>query len=83
MQLLFVVNLAKTIVQPPTVFLRSARTVSIMTARDVKKVVNATEQSEGVGATVRRSIGRSELNNLDPFLLLDEFTVQPPAGFPE
>lgn len=54
-----------------------------MVARDVKKVVVAEEQSEGVGARVRRSIGRPELPNLDPFLLLDEFSVRKPAGFPE
>ncbi|KAI0561522.1 pirin [Gracilaria domingensis] len=55
-----------------------------MTAfRDVKKVVIAREQSEGVGARVRRSIGSSELRNLDPFLLLDEFNVSQPAGFPD
>jgi len=36
-----------------------------------------------MGARVRRSIGRPELRNLDPFLLLDEFTVGKPAGFPD
>lgn len=54
-----------------------------MHARDVEKVVIAKEQSEGVGARVRRSIGRPELPNFDPFLLLDEFNVQKPAGFPK
>ena len=28
------------------------------------------EQSEGVGSRVRRSIGRPELRNFDPFLML-------------
>lgn len=51
--------------------------------RDVTKTFVAIEQSEGVGARVRRSIGRPELPNLDPFLLLDEFNVRKPAGFPE
>ena len=51
--------------------------------RGVKKVVIAREQSEGDGARVRRSIGRPELRHLDPFLLLDEFFVRPPAGFPD
>ncbi|XP_005111034.1 pirin [Aplysia californica] len=41
------------------------------------------EQDEGVGARVRRSIGRPELRNFDPFLMLDEFRVSPPAGFPD
>ncbi|XP_047264806.1 pirin-like protein isoform X2 [Capsicum annuum] len=38
----------------------------------VKKVL-ARAQNEGDGAIVRRSIGRPELQNLDPFLMLDEF----------
>ncbi|XP_057498345.1 pirin-like protein [Actinidia eriantha] len=48
----------------------------------IKKVL-AKPQREGEGAVVRRSIGRSELKYLDPFLMLDEFAVSPPAGFPD
>ncbi|CAH9108793.1 unnamed protein product [Cuscuta europaea] len=48
----------------------------------VKKVL-AKQQKEGEGANVRRSIGRPELKNLDPFLMLDEFEVSSPAGFPD
>ncbi|CAA6659850.1 unnamed protein product [Spirodela intermedia] len=51
--------------------------------RQVVKKVLSKSQSEGDGATVRRSIGRPELKNLDPFLLLDEFSVAAPAGFPD
>ncbi|CAA0819894.1 Pirin-like protein [Striga hermonthica] len=40
-------------------------------------------QAEGQGAVARRSIGRPELKSLDPFLMLDEFSVSPPAGFPD
>jgi redox-sensitive bicupin YhaK (pirin superfamily) len=40
------------------------------------------EQSEGKGARVVRTIG-SSIDYWDPFLLLDEFTVSPPAGFPD
>ncbi|XP_064413552.1 pirin [Latimeria chalumnae] len=54
-----------------------------MSIRKVLKAVVSVEQSEGVGARVRRSIGRSELKNLDPFLMLDEFKVGKPAGFPD
>ncbi|TMW65581.1 hypothetical protein Poli38472_008223 [Pythium oligandrum] len=43
----------------------------------------AKEQSEGVGARVRRSIGSHKLRNLDPFLMLDEFNVGLPGGFPD
>lgn len=35
----------------------------------------------GDGFAVRRSIGRPELESLDPFISLDEFEVSPPAGF--
>ncbi|XP_028084145.1 pirin-like protein At1g50590 [Camellia sinensis] len=43
----------------------------------------ARPQHEGVGAIVRRSIGRFELKYFDPFLVLDEFSVSAPAGFPD
>jgi redox-sensitive bicupin YhaK (pirin superfamily) len=32
---------------------------------------------------VFRSIGTHALRNLDPFLMLDEFDVRAPAGFPD
>lgn len=51
--------------------------------RSVLKHFIAIEQSEGVGARVRRSIGTSQLRNFAPFLMLDHFNVAPPAGFPE
>ncbi|KAJ9537500.1 hypothetical protein OSB04_030233 [Centaurea solstitialis] len=51
--------------------------------RLVAKKVLAKSQSEGDGAVVRRSIGRPELKSLDPFLMLDEFSVSAPAGFPD
>ncbi|KAI5431914.1 Pirin-like protein 2, variant 3, partial [Lathyrus oleraceus] len=43
----------------------------------------AKSQREGQGAIVRRGIGRAELKNFDPFLLLDHFSVSPPGGFPD
>lgn len=54
-----------------------------MEGRRVAKIVLSVEQAEGVGARVRRSIGRKDLKNLDPFLMLDEFSVRKPAGFPD
>ncbi|KAL4192789.1 hypothetical protein AMTRI_Chr06g173700 [Amborella trichopoda] len=51
--------------------------------RMVMKRILARPQHEGDGAVVRRSIGRMELRHLDPFLMLDEFSVTPPAGFPD
>ncbi|KAL8617108.1 hypothetical protein ACOMHN_014278 [Nucella lapillus] len=52
-------------------------------SRRVEKCFLSVEQDEGMGARVRRTIGRPELRNLDPFLMLDEFRVAAPAGFPD
>lgn len=52
-------------------------------SKRIIKIVKSKQQSEGVGAVVRRSIGTSQLRNLDPFLMLDEFYVSKPAGFPD
>ncbi|SAM04866.1 hypothetical protein [Absidia glauca] len=49
-------------------------------ARSIVKSVLSREQMDGAGARVYRSIGTQALRNLDPFLMLDEFDVQPPAG---
>ena len=57
--------------------------MSFNTPRLVLNKVLAKSQPEGAGAVVRRGIGRSELKNLDPFLLLDHFSVSPPGGFPD
>jgi len=48
----------------------------------VTKSVKAVEAQEGDGARVKRSIGTAGLTDIDPFLMLDEFYVTPPAGFP-
>ncbi|KAK5801510.1 RmlC-like cupin domain-containing protein [Linnemannia elongata] len=52
-------------------------------SRSITRSVLSKEQSEGVGARVRRSIGRPELRNHDPFLMLDEFSVDKNGGFPD
>jgi redox-sensitive bicupin YhaK (pirin superfamily) len=39
--------------------------------------------SEGIGAKVNRSFPTYKLSYIDPFVLMDEFFVKPPAGFPE
>ncbi|WVZ61262.1 hypothetical protein U9M48_011165 [Paspalum notatum var. saurae] len=61
----------------------SSSAVPFENPRAVVKKLLAESQPEGEGATVRRSIGRHELRNLDPFLMLDEFSVSKPAGFPD
>ncbi|XP_042436110.1 pirin-like protein [Zingiber officinale] len=60
-----------------------SETQGFQNPRYVVKKVLARPQHEGDGAIVRRSIGRGELRNLDPFLMLDEFSVSAPAGFPD
>ncbi|KAK9675315.1 RNA pol II transcription cofactor [Basidiobolus ranarum] len=54
-----------------------------MGQRKVIKVVEALPHVEGFGASVRRSVGSEEVETLDPFILLDEFLVAPPSGFPD
>jgi redox-sensitive bicupin YhaK (pirin superfamily) len=58
-------------------------TTATNVTRTPAKVVYARETPEGVGATVRRSIGTPALRNLSPFLMLDHATIQPGAGFPD
>ena len=54
-------------------------------SRAVQKIVESKWKSEGRGARVRRSIGRAEIGQIDPFLMLDEFTGSSlhGAGFPD
>lgn len=51
--------------------------------RPIGKVFTAVSQAEGDGARVKRTIGTRHLRNLQPFLMLDEFDVKPPGGFPD
>ncbi|KAL5715064.1 hypothetical protein ACHQM5_016943 [Ranunculus cassubicifolius] len=51
--------------------------------RLVVKKISAKPQHEGDRAIVRRSIGSQTLDYFDPFLLLDEATIESPAGFPD
>ncbi|KAJ6680402.1 PIRIN-LIKE PROTEIN [Salix purpurea] len=61
----------------------SDQSIGFDTPRLVTKKILAKLQHEGDGAVVRRGIGRSEQKFLDPFLMLDDFSVSPPAGFPD
>ncbi|MFQ5761716.1 MAG: pirin family protein [Candidatus Bathyarchaeia archaeon] len=45
--------------------------------------MKAREVPEGAGAAVRRVFPTVEQQPMDPFVLLDEFSIKPPAGFPE
>ncbi|EME26747.1 Pirin-like protein [Galdieria sulphuraria] len=57
--------------------------VMASTGRKISKKIQPREQMDGEGARVFRSIGTTSLRNLDPFLMLDEFSVKAPAGFPD
>ncbi len=39
--------------------------------------------TDGAGATLQRVFPQPSFRNLDPFVLLDDFDVKPPAGFPD
>ena len=54
-------------------------------SRSIEKIVASKWKSEGRGARVRRSIGLPAIGQIDPFLMLDEFTGSSleGAGFPD
>ncbi len=58
-----------------------------MKIRAIRQIVAAQEVTEGAGVSVFRSIGTRERPNLDPFLMLDQFSTYNPddyiAGFPD
>jgi len=58
-----------------------------MSQRKISLIIPALEVTEGAGVSVFRSIGTPPLRNLDPFLMLDQFSTDDPddyiAGFPE
>lgn len=58
-----------------------------MSFRNISQIVPALEVTEGAGVSVFRSIGTPARRNLDPFLMLDQFSTDNPddyiAGFPD
>ncbi|XP_051210819.1 pirin-like protein [Lolium perenne] len=81
--LLLILVVSAVFLLPATTMSSSAPTAPFKNPRAVVRKLLSEAQSEGHGATVRRSIGRHELRSLDPFLMLDEFSVSKPAGFPD
>lgn len=52
--------------------------------RTIEKIVHAVRaRDEGLGALVKRLIGNKETPKFNPFLVLDHFKSNGPAGFPE
>lgn len=68
---------------PPISIYGSPKPANMSVPRTIRKAFLAIEQSEGVGAKVRRSIGTPQLRNFSPFLMLDHFNIKPGAGFPD
>lgn len=60
-----------------------SRKVPMLIVRQVFRKIEAVETSEGEGAIVKRVFPTRQLMHFDPFPLLDEFNIEPPAGFPE
>ena len=58
-----------------------------MNYQKIKQIVEGIQTTDGAGVNLTRIIGSSDLNMLDPFLLLDEFGSDNPddyiAGFPD
>lgn len=58
-----------------------------MTERTLTRIIDSIATSDGAGVKLRRSLGAVRGLNLDPFLMLDEFSSDDPddyiAGFPE
>ena len=61
--------------------------MSIATPRSIARTVRGMPTSDGAGVKLTRVIGQSQLTELDPFLMLDEFGTDNPgdyiAGFPD
>ena len=57
-----------------------------MSIRPVKRIVHSTPTMEGAGVKLRRAFGFGDTSEVDPFLLLDDFSNDNPAdylaGFP-
>ncbi len=47
------------------------------------RLITANEVEEGDGAVVHRLIPQKRLKHYDPYVLLDDFTITPPSGFPD
>jgi redox-sensitive bicupin YhaK (pirin superfamily) len=62
--------------QPTIVFLL------IALCANAQRIIQSRSTKDGDNAIIYRSIGSDALPDLDPFLLLDEFHVYKPAGFP-
>ena len=60
---------------------------SAVATRTLQRLIPSIPASDGAGVKLRRSVGKSPLERIDPFLMLDEFFSDNPedylAGFPD
>jgi redox-sensitive bicupin YhaK (pirin superfamily) len=60
---------------------------TVGSTRTLQRLIPSVAASDGAGVKLRRSIGKSPLERIDPFLMLDEFFSDNPddylAGFPD
>ncbi|KAK3835420.1 MAG: RmlC-like cupin domain-containing protein [Linnemannia elongata] len=68
---------------PPTTTALSYPTTIEQKSRTITRTIPSFTQTDGKNVTVHRSIGTMSLRTLDPFLLLDEFSVPQNGGFPD
>ena len=64
----------------------SGQTPIMKTIRPIQRIVTGTHQTDGAGVKLVRVIGRSDVEDFDPFLMLDAFDSRDPddyiRGFP-
>jgi quercetin 2,3-dioxygenase len=70
-------------VDPPKLAGAQAKAADSVARAQVRQRLRATPAIDGAGATVQRLFPSPALRHLDPFVLLDDFDVRAPAGFPE
>ncbi len=59
-----------------------AATAPLSSSAAVRSKIHANGALDGDGATLQRLFPSPQLRHLDPFVLLDDFDVRAPAGFP-
>jgi len=47
-----------------------------MSVRTLQQIIESVPTSDGAGVKLRRSLGKSQEQRLDPFLMLDEFSSE-------
>lgn len=62
---------------------REARTTTPASDATVLLRIEGRDTKDGADATLRRIFPHPQLRDFDPFVLLDDFDVRVPAGFPE